>query len=520
MPRPTLFLGLIAGLGFTIGYGIGVLISYLYRWIGFKEPSALFKSYVWHSSLIIGLAIVIIFGFEATNWQNEVRQLVGEEPHKGSSIFSATLISVVVIFIVLLISRGLRRFNSFVFKLINRVNIIPKRIASITSIAVVIAIVFLFLNGVVFDSFKRISNNIYSKSNQGTDPGVAQPASSFRSGSQNSLVSWDSLGRTGRGFVAGGASSEDIEEFNRRPAKEPIRVYAGYQSADTISERADLVVEELKRTGAFERKVLAVMTSTGSGWIEPQSADSLEYIHNGDTALASLQYSYLPSWISLLVNQDDAKAAGSELFEAVYDEWRDLPEGSRPKLVVYGLSLGSFGGQSAFSSAADLENRTDAALFMGTPSFTSLWSSITNNREKGSLEIKPVYEAGDHVRFAAKNEDIVAQNPGPWNRPRALFLQHPSDPVVWWNPELILHKPDYLSEPRGYDVSERTRWYPFISFIQATIDQFFGVDVPAGHGHNYPPTIVNAWVSITDPSDWSKQKTQELQDKISRYPID
>ena len=44
-------------------------------------------------------------------------------------------------------------------------------------------------------------------------------------------------------------------------------------SADTVQERADLAVEELERTGAFDREIVVVATSTGTGWIDPDAAD-------------------------------------------------------------------------------------------------------------------------------------------------------------------------------------------------------------------------------------------------------
>ncbi len=68
-------------------------------------------------------------------------------------------------------------------------------------------------------------------------------------------------------------------------------------------------MRELERTGAFDRTVLAVMTSTGTGWIDPQTADALEFLHNGDTAEVSMQYSFLPSWISFLVDRSKAADA-------------------------------------------------------------------------------------------------------------------------------------------------------------------------------------------------------------------
>ena len=42
-------------------------------------------------------------------------------------------------------------------------------------------------------------------------------------------------------------------------------------SGNEVEARAALAVKELERTGAFSRKVLAVMGATGTGWIEPQS---------------------------------------------------------------------------------------------------------------------------------------------------------------------------------------------------------------------------------------------------------
>lgn len=520
MPRPTLFLGILAGLGFSIGYGLGTLTSYLIRWVGVREPSELIKYYAWRFVLSVGLIIFIIFGFEATDWQNEVRLLVGEDPHEGGFITLAVIISFITFNLMLLISRAIRILNRAVRKQVYKVGVIPRRLASLVSIFLVLIIMFTIINGVLFDSFKSLANSIYSSSNQQTDEGVVKPISEFRSGSESSLVSWDSLGRNGRNFVSSGPSTNELEEFSGKDAEEPVRVYVGLESRQTISERAKLAVRELERTQAFDKEVLVVMTATGSGWIEPQSADSLEYMYNGDSALVTIQYSYLPSWMSLLINRDDATEAGRELYNAVYDKWVSLPEDDRPKLIAYGLSLGSYGGQAAFSGEQDLVARTDGALFMGTPSFSSPWNIFTEDRDSTSPEIKPIYNQGRNIRFAAKNQDISSLSPGPWNDPKILYLQHPSDPVVWWNPDTILNRPDYLSEPRGYDVSPRTTWFPVISFLQATVDQFFGVSVPAGHGHNYPPTIVESWRAVTSPNDWNDKKSRDLQSLINSYPIE
>jgi uncharacterized membrane protein len=110
-----------------------------------------------------------------------------------------------------------------------------------------------------------------------------------------------------------------------------------------------LAVKDLERTGAFDRKYLLVVTTTGSGWVDPALVDTFEYLSGGDSATVAMQYPYLPSWISYLVDQSKAREAGRALFDAVYGAWSQLLPDQRPKLLVAGESLGSFGGETAFS---------------------------------------------------------------------------------------------------------------------------------------------------------------------------
>jgi uncharacterized membrane protein len=307
-----------------------------------------------------------------------------------------------------------------------------------------------------------------------------------------------------------------MANYTGQPVQEQIRTYVGLQSAATPEARADLAVKELERTGAFSRKVLILATATGTGWLEPQSVDSIEYMYGGDSAIVAQQYSYLPSWISFLVDKQNATEAGQALYNAVWAKWSTLPKESRPKLIAYGLSLGSFGGQSAYSGVNDLKLSIDGALFMGTPNDTALWRKITDSRDASSPEWQPTYQNGQTVRFAASNEDIL-KNQQNWQYPRVLYMQHASDPVVWFSFNLPTSAPDWLKEPRGPDVSPNTHWYPFVTFFQVTVDQFFGVTVPNGHGHNYPNTIVNAWGAVVPPEGWNQQKAEQLQKIINTY---
>ena len=148
----------------------------------------------------------------------------------------------------------------------------------------------------------------------------------------------------------------------------------------------------------------------------------------------AIQYSYLPSWISYLVDQSKALAAGRALFDAVYGAWVKLPAGDRPKLYVAGESLGSFGGEAAFTGENDLANRTNGALFVGPPNFNTLFREFSDHREPGSPEIQPIYQDGRIVRFT--------QRPGPGHPAGRPAVERQPDPV----PDAPV-RPDRLVEP-------------------------------------------------------------------------
>jgi uncharacterized membrane protein len=91
-----------------------------------------------------------------------------------------------------------------------------------------------------------------------------------------------------------------------------------------------------------------------------------------------------------------------------------------------------------------------------------------------------------------------------------LYLQHPSDPIVWWSPELLFRRPDWLVEPRGDDVSPAMSWYPVVAFWQITADLAHAQSVPDGHGHNYSDLILDAWVGVAAPDGWTAADTARV----------
>jgi uncharacterized membrane protein len=517
LPRPWLFEGVIAGIGAALGYGVGVASSWFVRRLPLREPSAVLKHRAWWVLAVAGPLLAIYFLLLGVGWQNEVRTLVGEPDEGLATALEVAIVAVPVAFGVLLIGRVLRRFNGWIVRGLRRH--IPDWVAGVVSAAIIGTIIYGVFTGVVFDGFVGAMNTIYSGTNATTRDGITQPSSSLRSGSSASLAAWDTLGMEGRNFVARGPSTQDLATFNGAQATYPIRVYVGLDTADTAQKRAAIAVQELERTGAFSRKVLVVAGTTGTGWLEPQAIDSLEYEWNGDTAVAAIQYSFLPSWISTLVDVERASDAGRALFDAVYAKWSTLPEGKRPKLMAYGLSLGSFSIQSAFPSAQDLTTRTQGALLVGSPNFSQPWGQIAADRDPGSPQWQPVYQGGKQIRYAGVASDL-AKPAGTWGTPRVAYFQHANDPVVWWSPQLLIKEPDWLAEPPGPGRTPTMRFYLALTFLQVTVDQFVGVDVPQGEGHNYGTSMPAGWAAVSQPPGWTDADTTRLERIIETMAVE
>jgi uncharacterized membrane protein len=507
LPRGWVVQGLIAGITAAIGYGVGVTVAWFVAEASESRMSAGFRRRAWQVLAVAGPILCLVALGYGAYWQRQIHELMGLEPPEGYSAVGIVVLAVLVFALFVAIGRGVRGLAHWLVHLLDR--LLPRRVARPLGVAVVTVLVVFLLNGVLFQGLVEAMNSAFSVKDDGTEEGAVEPTASERSGSPESLVPWEDLGLQGRNFVGLGPTVEELSEFSGRPAEQPVRAYVGLASAEDVGDRAALAVRELERAGGFDRSVLVVVTTTGTGWVDPAASTSLEYEFNGDTAMVAMQYSYLPSWMSFLVDQVKARDAGRALFDAVYGAWADLPQGSRPELYVFGESLGTFGGEAAFSGLADIRNRTDGVLWAGPPNFNALWRDIVADRDPDSPEWLPVYDEGRTVRFADEAPDLE-RPPGPWEDPRVVYLQNASDPIVWWSPQLILNRPDWLEGDRGPDVYPATVWIPFVSFWQVTADLVFSTGVPDGHGHKYQADYVDGWAEVAQPPGWTDADTERL----------
>ncbi|OHR18790.1 hypothetical protein HMPREF2791_03215 [Corynebacterium sp. HMSC034A01] len=345
--------------------------------------------------------------------------------------------------------------------------------------------------------------------------GADQPKRPERSGSPDSAVDWNTMGRQGRAVVAGGPRKEDIERLVDGGAMEPIRIFVGLDTErdqdPDFQEMAAVAIEEMHRTGAFERSHIAVMSAAGTGWINDFHTSGFEFVTRGDSAVVAMQYSYLPSAYSYLADRKNPVRSSRVLIEAIRSELETLDPATRPKLYVGGESLGAYGVSDAFETVEEFLEHTSGGVFTGTPGFASNHSYLTRHREKGSPQRLPLIDGGRHVRFTAHPAHLRHDFRGnayanTWAEPRFVFAQHASDPVVWWEPSLAWKAPDWLREPgsRGepapaaqhLDALDTMRWMPLVTFWQVGIDQLPSKDYPSPHGHNYHDETVAYWNAV------------------------
>lgn len=508
LPRMWYFQALATAVSIAIGYGLGVLTAKILRWSGVRwQPTAALRRAGWWVLAVAALILVPLFGVLGAQWQRESRELIGVPTESRSFYILVVLIAVLLAVGLIALGRGVGRLSTRLTDWGERR--IPRPLARLGSIALLLILGISIADGAVPRLLVRGLENSQIATNAQTRAGITQPVDEpLRSGSRPSTQAWESLGRDGRTFVASGPRAAEITAVTGQVAVDPIRVYAGRESADSVEGIADNVVAELHRTGAFERGTLAVVTTTGRGWVNTAGAESLEYITAGDSAIAAMQYSYLQSPLAFMADRDTPLEAGIVLLDKVQQALAELPEGQRPRLVVMGESLGGYGAQGAAGSKMNLIETLDGALIIGNPHFSQPWQRITADRDAGSPERLPVIDGGENIRFAARGADL--ELPGTWESPRFVYWQHASDPIVWWTFDLILHRPDWLSEDLGPDVNPNMRWLPVVTFWQVTADMALSAGVPPGFGHAYGSDAVDMWAAILNQPGW----TADLSDRV------
>ena len=333
------------------------------------------------------------------------------------------------------------------------------------------------------------------------------------SGDPSSLVAWETMGREGRRHVVaivrpeplvdrpaevvGKARPElSIATVMQEPAKAtPIAIFIGLDSAASATERVDLALAEMDRTDAWSRSMIMLISPTGTGYVNYVATSSAHYLTRGDIATVTLQYSKRPSPLSLgKIGQ--AKEQNRLLWLQILERVRLMPPDKRPRVVVFGESLGAHTSQAPFQGWGTLGPESlgiDRALWIGTPA-SSGWMKEVTGPDRIGVNKSLVAVVNDYEEFVALGDEARA-------RTRFVLLSHDNDGVTKFNSDLATRRPVWLGpnrpveqevpgrSPRGIPAS--MRWRPVTTFFQSLVDMK-NAQIPGAYkawAHDYRPDL-------------------------------
>ena len=252
------------------------------------------------------------------------------------------------------------------------------------------------------------------------------------SGGADSRIAWATLGREGRRHAAThvratplpsrpeGIPDLSIETVMGRPARAtPVQVYVGLDSGPDARTRVDLAMAEMDRTDAWDRSLLMLISPTGTGYVNYCAVAAAQYLTLGDVATVTLQYSKRPSPLSL-GRIGAAREQNRLLWLRVLERLRDRPADRRPRVVLFGESLGAHTSQDMLLHWGTLGPQAlgiDRALWIGTP-YSSKWMRQVTGVPRPDVDPALVAVVNDHAQYAAMPAEDRAPAPLRPGQPR------------------------------------------------------------------------------------------------------
>jgi len=316
------------------------------------------------------------------------------------------------------------------------------------------------------------------------------PTSSLVSGGPGSPVPFESLSREGRRFVNMVLTKDEISTVMGESAvADPIRLFVGLDSAPLMEDRVDLLIDEMVRTKAFERKVVCFVSPTGSGYINYVMAEALEYLTLGDCAIVTMQYSLLPSSMSL-TRTSLAVDQNRSIMHAITGYLRGMDPAKRPRFVAFGESLGALTMQDIWARRSVEAMERDfvhSSLYVGTPSATQFAQHWRINPEKVDPDGKVIEldNFGDFLDLPVERQQQI----------RHVLVSHYDDPIPKFGTNLLMRRPWWLGpvDQRPPRVPKSAHWSPWTTFVLTAVDLLNAMEVVPGtfgrRGHDYREDI-------------------------------
>ncbi|MCB0878410.1 MAG: alpha/beta-hydrolase family protein [Thermoleophilia bacterium] len=236
-------------------------------------------------------------------------------------------------------------------------------------------------------------------------------------------AAWDRLGRNGRNFVAGTATTDDIARLSGLPAlARPERIYVGVNEAATPEARVQLAMQRLEATGAFEKGNILVVAPVATGRFNPVTPYASEVYARGDITSVAIQTSE-SSPVFAMHKIGQAGNTHRMLVAAISQRLTTAGRSDDTHLLLQGLCYGGWAEQHAMlhdGIRGVAELGVDHALFQGTPGM-----SLTQHRAMFAVQ-RGLEPAG---LVAHSSADVLEQAAARTSAPTVTWIVNPDDPV-------------------------------------------------------------------------------------------
>ncbi len=312
------------------------------------------------------------------------------------------------------------------------------------------------------------------------------PSSEFVSGGPSSISPFEELGLQGRRFVSDVVPPDVIDKARGgRGAKHPVRVYVGVESEPLYATgRSELALKEMDRLGAFDRKYLLLVSPTGTGWVDHTVVETAEILAKGDIATVCIQYGKAPSFLEIQ-GVSLGRAQFRQLLWGVRQRLIAVPESKRPKVLVFGESLGAWSSSDVImhQGIAGFDHYgIQTALWFGLPGLAR-WSRTGMREGRNPLTPPGTVAAFDRFEQYEELSDDEKRSL------RAIIVDHDNDPISQISLRLAVKRPQWLNGDPRRNVPAGMRWQPVITFIQVLADAMNAmVTIPGEYksfGHDY-----------------------------------
>jgi uncharacterized membrane protein len=229
-----------------------------------------------------------------------------------------------------------------------------------------------------------------------------------------------------------------------------------------------------------------------------------------------LQYSKRPSPLSL-----DRVWEGRKHFRmllaAIRRRMYTMAPDERPRLVVFGESLGAHTSQDAFlhSGTQGLQDAgVERCLWIGTPHL-SKWKAEVFGRRRPDVDTAAVAEFDNFEQLEALPPEVRRQL-------RYVLLTHGNDGVGHFGFDLLIQEPDWLGDPetRPPGVPKSQQWTPVTTFVQTLVDMNNAMNVVPGqfdaNGHDYRADLARFVREVFD-LPCSDEQLDRVEAALRRY---